>query len=272
MKPHERLLFAVALLLMMGASVYFLKYTFYQDSHPTSQLSDSKAAGGEQSKIQYPVASDEKGDSSNSNREKLNLAYDSNQTIDTSLSEMIGNDLFNSIFNAEDFARRFVVTVDSATNLAQLSPERSLVKPLESDFVPSGKGAQLSISAENFRRYAPLIELVGAIDPEKLVALYVHFYPSLQSAYHELGTDKYFNDRLVEVIDHILGTPKVVGHPRLVRPSSHNKYKFMDVDLENLSASQKVLIRMGDNNAQIIMAKLRQIRKLLAHLGKRNLK
>jgi len=44
-----------------------------------------------------------------------------------------------------------------------------------------------------------------------------------------------------------------------VRPRAH--YQFADPGLESLSAGQKVLIRMGPDNAQVIKAKLRDIRR-----------
>jgi len=46
------------------------------------------------------------------------------------------------------------------------------------------------------------------LDNHKLIAVYVEYYPLFQQAYDDLGyPSAYFNDRLVEVIDHLLETP-----------------------------------------------------------------
>ena len=56
------------------------------------------------------------------------------------------------------------------------------------------------------------VRALESIDSAKLVALYVRFYPLFQQAYAELGyPSRYFNDRLFEVIDHLLATPDVRG-------------------------------------------------------------
>jgi hypothetical protein len=41
-------------------------------------------------------------------------------------------------------------------------------------------------------------------------------------------------------------------------------YKFADPELESLSAGQKIMIRMGPQNAEKVKAKLRALRRELA--------
>ena len=52
----------------------------------------------------------------------------------------------------------------------------------------------------------------------------------------------------------MLATPDVSGPIRLIKPEAF--YLFADEDLESLSAGQKVLLRMGPENAARIKAKL----------------
>ena len=68
----------------------------------------------------------------------------------------------------------------------------------------------------------------------------------------------YFNDRLVAVIGHLLQTPEV-REPialtvRRVLP------EFADPALEDRSAGQKILLRMGAENAARVKARLRELR------------
>jgi hypothetical protein len=79
-----------------------------------------------------------------------------------------------------------------------------------------------------------------------------------QQAYEDLGNPgKSFDTRLVEVIEHLLATPNVRDEIRLVQPSV--LYRYADDRLEKLSAGQKLLIRMGPENAAALKAKLREI-------------
>jgi hypothetical protein len=79
----------------------------------------------------------------------------------------------------------------------------------------------------------------------------------------ELGyPDGYFNDRLIAVIDHLLETPTVQGPIKVTQPSVH--YQFADPALEEKSAGQKLLIRMGNGNAAAIKMKLRELRREIA--------
>ena len=73
--------------------------------------------------------------------------------------------------------------------------------------------------------------------------------------------DGYFNDRLVQVIDHLLATPEVVDPIELVRP--HVLYEYSDPDLEALSSGQKLLLRMGTDNGKKIKNTLRKLRGLV---------
>ena len=82
-----------------------------------------------------------------------------------------------------------------------------------------------------------------AVEAKRLVAAYVRLYPLFQTAYQELGyPNGYFNDRLVQAIDDLLAAPDIAA-PRLVQPKV--LYEFADADLEERSAGQKIMLRMG---------------------------
>jgi hypothetical protein len=88
-------------------------------------------------------------------------------------------------------------------------------------------------------------------------------YPRLQRAWEELGyPDVYFNDRVVEVIDHLLATPEPSGPILLEQPKV--LYLFADRDLESRTAGQKLLLRMGPDHARVVKQKLREFRAQVA--------
>jgi hypothetical protein len=108
--------------------------------------------------------------------------------------------------------------------------------------------------------------MVEALDADSTVALYKRLYPQFQAAYENLGNpDGYFNDRVVEVIDHLLAAPAAPATIALTRPNVY--YEFADPALENESAGRKLLLRMGPGNAARVQAKLREIRAGIAAAG-----
>lgn len=257
------LFLAVVFGILVGGAIFWLRRSVdTSKSAPQAAHSDS-----DEIKPEHPVPTQDDladaDDEGSAHGKKMKLMSFDGQSLEQAIAALFGADPVASLFNLEGVAGKIVLTVDSATAADELPPDRSFIKPLESDFIVQGKGNRLTISPDNYARYKPFLELVKSADARNLVALYVHFYPQLQSAYNELGNRKYFNDRVIEVINHILKTPDVSTPPHLVSPGAKYRYKYADLNLENLSVSQKALIRMGHENASVIKAHLRQIRKLL---------
>jgi hypothetical protein len=130
-------------------------------------------------------------------------------------------------------------------------------------FKATGRDGAVAIGADNAARYAPYVKAMDAVDTTKLVALYVHLYPLFQQAYVDLGYPSgYFNDRVFEVIDDLLATPDAPRSVALTQPKV--LYEYADPALNDLSAGQKVLLRMGPENEAKVKAKLSEIKRALA--------
>lgn len=177
------------------------------------------------------------------------------------LGELLGRKWL-AVILTEGVVQRTVAAVDNLPR-ERLPVGVMPLKPVPKAFITTGEGAALAIGPRNSVRYASYVRLVGAVDAVKLVALYVRFYPLFQRAYEELGYPKaYFNDRLVEAIDNLLAAPELSAPIKLVRPMV--LYEFADPKLEARSAGQKIMIRMGRENAAAVKAKLHEIRRLVA--------
>ena len=186
----------------------------------------------------------------------------SDRSVTDALASVLDRAAIDEYLVATGLVRRIVVTVDNLTR--KKAPQRMWpVKPTADKFLTSGAGDAVYIGPDNARRYEPFLKVMESVDAGKLAALYVRFYPLFQQAYRELGYPKgYFNDRLVEVIDHLLVTPEIDGPIRLAKPWI--MYEFADPALEARSAGQKTLIRMGSANALRVKAKLREFRRQIA--------
>jgi hypothetical protein len=120
-----------------------------------------------------------------------------------------------------------------------------------------------ALSEENYTRYDGIINTLLAADDDELVDVYRRFYPLFQEAYVSIGyPNGYFNDRAVEVIDQLLAAPEPEGPIYLVR--SNVLYEFVDPMLEELSAGEKLMIRIGPSNADKVKARLAALRERIA--------
>jgi hypothetical protein len=173
------------------------------------------------------------------------------------LTEILGQQAVAKHFVPERLVRNIVVTIDNAPR-QQMAINQRPILPTPGDFVTSGEENAIVLAPENFARYEPLVALVSNVDAKTLVSFYRGLEPLFQEAYEDLGhPNASFTARLNEVIEHLLQTPTPRGEIALVQPSV--LYKYADDRLEKLSAGQKLMIRMGVDNATVIKGKLREI-------------
>lgn len=204
------------------------------------------------------------------------------------VEQALGHQALTKFLYLEPLARRFVATVDGLGR--QQAPDSLwLLRPPPGDFVlaknRSAEDTSL-VSTVNNRRYAGFVRWVETTDTQRLIALYVRLYPLLQQTYVELGhRDAYFNDRVIEVIDLLLATPQqrtplkvqpavldAAAKAKIVNPLSaatppRPRFELADPALESLSTGQKMLLRVGPQQAARLKLKLTALRAGLVKLG-----
>lgn len=173
------------------------------------------------------------------------------------LTELLGQDAVMKHLVPERLVRNIVVTIDNIPRQKMALNQRP-VQPTSGEFITTGEESAVMLAPANYARYEPFVALVSNLDAKTLVSFYRGLEPLFQEAYEDLGhPNQSFNARLNEVIEHLLQTPTPRGEIALVQPSV--LYKYADERLEKLSAGQKLLIRMGVNNATVVKGKLREI-------------
>jgi Protein of unknown function (DUF3014) len=203
--------------------------------------------------ISHPLAADNAAASA-----ALPALNDSDPVVHDSLAGVLGRHPVEQFLVSQNIVRHLVATVDNLPR-RKLAVELRPVKPTPGPTATAAQGEITTLSDANFERYAPLMRVVQATDVKALALVYERLYPLLQQSYEDLGyPGKYFNDRLVEVIDHLLKAPEVPAPIKLVQPKVF--YEYADAGLESRSAGQKLLIRMGPANARAVKAKLREFR------------
>ncbi|MBX3611921.1 MAG: DUF3014 domain-containing protein [Hydrogenophaga sp.] len=190
------------------------------------------------------------------------------------LDELMGRTNTLRFLQLDGFVRRVVATVD---NLGRDHAPVLMwpVTPTAGRF-SSQKAADGSevIHPDNAQRYTPLVQLIEAVDSAQAVALYRRLYPLCQAAYEELGfPGRYFNDRLVQVMDQLIATPVPEAPPAVALvqvkgevPSTRPwvRYEYADPKLEAMTAGQKILLRVGADNQRRLQAKLKDLRARIA--------
>ena len=209
--------------------------------------------------IQYPVPAEIESD-------PLPALADSDPMFSGALAQLFGAPAVAAYLVPKNLIAQLVATIDSLDR--EPAPLRTrAIKALPKlpvvDTTGNKPDDKIFLSAKNSERYQPLTMALQTVGGKTLAELYLRYYPLFQQAYVELGFPQgYFNDRLIKIIDHLLATPEVKEPIPLVRPKV--LYQFADPDLERRSSGQKILLRLGTDNARAIKAKLREIRGVVA--------
>ncbi|MCK6434624.1 MAG: DUF3014 domain-containing protein [Burkholderiaceae bacterium] len=189
--------------------------------------------------------------------------------VTDALVDYIGRAAVLQLIQADRFVVRVVATVDNLPR-GHVAPRLWPLNLSPGRFAVDDEGR---IAAGNARRYDASVRLLDGLPPARAADLYRRLYPQLQAAYVELGYPRgSFHARLLAVIDHLLNTPMASSATRLQLievkgevPSQRPwvRYEFADPALQQLSAGQRLLLRLGPAHQARIIEWLRALRPLL---------
>jgi hypothetical protein len=223
---------------------------------PAAPQAEAPGPASAEPRVEHPV------EAATPSAPPLPSLADSDAAARDALASAVGTATFDALFRPQQLIRNIVATID---NLPRKNVALRLVpvKPVPGAFQVAGTDGGWVVGPGNAARYAPYVHALEAVDSRRLVAVYVHLYPLFQEAYADLGyPSRYFNDRLFEVIDHLLAAPEAPASIAIVQPKV--LYDFADPALANLSAGQKIMVRMGPENEAKVKAKLREIKQALS--------
>lgn len=264
--PDVNLGLAVLVVLaVIGGAWYFRGAFLPQPGQPAAAPPESaapKAAVDEGPK--YPVTPAERSEPAQRDLVPLPPLDDSDSYFLAALVDIFGTNV-EAFLVQEALIDRIVATIDNLPRehvAEKIRPAGQL--PQSFSVNQAGGDGPIYLSPDNYQRYDPLVTKLASADIDAVVDTYRRFYPLFQKSYERLGyPNSYFNDRVVEVIDHLLVVPPQPDEPiRLVRP--HVLYKFADPRLEALSSGQKLLLRMGPGHATTVRRFLQDLRSELA--------
>jgi hypothetical protein len=152
----------------------------------------------------------------------------------------------------------FAVVTSRVANGETPASELKAIGPV-GRFRPRSSESAMSIDPASYRRYDRHAQAVASMDARSVARLYATLKPRIGDAYQRLGhrAGEPFDPVLERAIVELLKVPVVEGDVAL---DPHGiGYAFVDPRLEQLSAAQKQLLRMGPQNVRTIQNKLREI-------------
>ena len=244
---------AILIFLLAAGGVYYLRSR--NSPPPETPAIPVAAPAAPESEIAHPLPA---GGADAASMAPVPPLAESDMPLLDALTQISGADAVKDFLAPQDVIRKIVVTIDNLPR-QKVAVDKRPTNPVAGAFSANGDELHATLDQRNFARYKPLVAAIEQVDMKQLGAIYIHYYPLFQESYQNLGyPNGYFNDRLVEVIDNLLATPEPKQPIQLVRPNV--MYTFADPALESRSAGQKLLIRMGPENAQAIKAKLTELR------------
>ncbi len=259
------LLTALLWLILIAVGVYYAWFRDTEDTQPVTNADSPEQVAPEPAPIRYPIElpSAETETTVTQTAETapeppLPQLVESDPRVLEILQEAVGHEVLQPVLVPQHIISRIVTTIDNLTP-AKLAINAVPLKPVPGKIKVAEENKHLYLSAQNSQRYTPYIDLLDKANTTDIVRIYRKLYPLFQESYQELGNPSaYFNDRLIEVIDHLLAAPEPSYPIELVQPKVF--FEYADPELEAASAGQKILFRIGPENAAKLKNKLREIR------------
>ncbi|HWW88431.1 MAG TPA: DUF3014 domain-containing protein [Vicinamibacterales bacterium] len=182
---------------------------------------------------------------------------DSDPLVRTMVRSLSSNPTIAKWLATNNLIRNFVVSVTNVADGASPSKHLTVLRP-SSQFQIFTRDGRQYIDPRSYDRYTPIADAVASIDASGAARLYATLKPRIEDANRELGVaDGGFDRTLERALVTLLSTP-VVSESIRVGPKGIG-YGFADERLEDLTAAQKQLARMGPRNVERIEGKLREL-------------
>jgi len=246
MEKHKTAILVGALVLIAaGVAVY---YFFFTPSQP-GEIIDSVIT--EESSIAEDM---ETGEVVEPLDVELNM---SDAVVRELAAELSSHPTLARLLMTDYLIRRFVTTVDLIVKGD--SPRRPMdFIEITEDFQVLESEGQTYLDPVGYERYNQTAGVIASLDAKGSAVLYKQLKLPINQAYRDMGyPNEDFDATLKKAIFDLLETPVI--EDRIYLEKDVVTYLFVNSELEELSAAQKHLLRMGPDNILTIQAKLREI-------------
>lgn len=123
-------------------------------------------------------------------------------------------------------------------------------------------GLRVTMDPAGFSRYDGFANWVNSLDVKAIALLFNEYQSLATAALSQIGVNDFdIRGAALAATTQILATPEMPDRAELLRKEAN--WIYADTELENLSALQKQLLRMGPENAEILQQKARELRAAL---------
>lgn len=190
---------------------------------------------------------------------------ESDKPVKEAIDTLIREPMISSWLIDQYLIQKFVALIDNMAR-GQLPRKLHPFKGPDKPFTAVARGGALWLDSSAYNRFDPFTQMIDKVDIDEALLQYQHYYPLLQQAYVDLGyPNQSFHHRFIQAVDLLLQTPEIGAEVKLHQPGV--RYKYLDEEIERLSAAEKQLIRMGPANMKIIKSRLEHLSLGLASLA-----
>jgi hypothetical protein len=156
----------------------------------------------------------------------------------------------------DDLIGQLAMAIDQASEGDSPARDLKVIKP-GGTFRVAGRGQRRSIDPASYRRYDSLVQTLTSIDAAAAAKVYKTIRPRLNEAYQRAGNPgRSVDPATQQALDILLDTP-IVKDPIPLVETGATGWAYEDPALEELTMTQKQLLRMGAANAERVQAWLR---------------
>lgn len=160
----------------------------------------------------------------------------------------------------DDQIRKWVASINLIADGKIPVKDRPLQAALPA-FEVQKENDKLWMARANYRRASALVKSLTDMPPSRVAKHYAAWRPLLEQAQAELGNGKQFHERLHTAIKRVLAVQPLTGSVEL--KAGVMKYIYADEQMENATALEKALWRLGPSNTLRIQNYLRDLQPLL---------
>jgi hypothetical protein len=199
----------------------------------------------------------------------LPMLNDSDNLVQTKLAHLTWRkELLKLVIN-DDMIRRFVVFTENFTRGLVAYEHSPLALPsagfnaLDTGKVDPEQRELWQWDEKSTRRFSLYVDLLRSFDSESLVQWYIELKPLINQAYAELGyPEQDFSEVLQQAITRVLDMEIPKQSLDIVRPSV--MFQFQDKNIEALSETEKLMLRLGKENLLVVKSVLLEISEKLS--------
>lgn len=163
---------------------------------------------------------------------------------------------------SEELVRKFVVMIENISRGEFPERNRPIMNPTESMTITELGSEFYLMDEESYQRFNGLVTSLTNISTETAVGFYQRLQPLFREAYAELGLrNSEFEDVFMLAIDNVLNARTVPQPQQLIRPNLN--YLYANPEIENYSAIEKLLMRLGPENTESLQRRLEFFKRRL---------